>query len=323
MAGAACLVGVAATHATEVAHKLDHAPYAGVLFVLLIAGSLVLAVAPVAGVAPRAAWSLTGALALSAMGAYVSSRTVGMPQMGDHVGHWLEPAGAASLAFEAALVVIAAGAAGARRRAAHARWSGPRRAAAITAAALLVFSAGATAQDAVGPGATGHAHAPGRHDHGGTGGGHEHADFPDLAAAGAADLTEAREILRRVHAAAGTRFADYRDARAAGFDRFRGRGWVRPLVFHMRHAGYSEDERVLDARHPESLVYWWPADGRPQLVGMMFRAPPARVEQGMPALLMWHQHRNERTGELGDSAMTHVWLTTDLQTAFGNGREPS
>ena len=303
LAGAGCLVGVAITHATDLAHKLDHAPYMGVLFIGLIASALALAALLAAGRALAFAWPASGVLALAAMLGFVASRTIGLPQMGDHVGHWLEAAGLASLGFEAVVVVLAATIETRRGQAPL------TRPAPTIAATMLVFAAGATAQEAVEPGV----HAQGGHQHAG----HHGPEYPDLSTVSEAQVAEARDMLRRVHDAVATRFADYDQARAAGYERFTGRGWKRPLAFHLRHAGYERDDRVLDPERPESLVYWWPRSGPPQLVAMMFRAPP-EATNGTPAVLTWHQHRNARTGRLGRTAMTHIWLTTDLRAAYAN-----
>ncbi len=48
-------------------------------------------------------------LSLGAMVGYLLSRSVGLPQLADHVGQWADPAGVAALTFEAAIVVLASG----------------------------------------------------------------------------------------------------------------------------------------------------------------------------------------------------------------------
>lgn len=305
-AAAGCLVGVALTHATELGHKLEDAPYVGVLFCGLIATSLVLAALLLAGRALGFAWPAAGGLGLMAMGGYVVSRTVGLPQLADHVGHWLQAAGALSLVYEAALVVLAVNAE--PRRGLRPGHFG--RAASGLAAALLVFSAGATAQEAIEPG------APHQHDRAGLAhGGHHGPQYPDLGSLEKTQIAAARALLSRARRAAARRFPDYASARALGYRRFTGRGWKRPLVFHLRHPGYDRDDRQLDPERAESLVYWWPERGSPQLVAMMFRAAPETLAR-MPAVLTWHRHRNARTGRLGTTAMTHIWLTTDPRTAY-------
>ena len=103
-----CLAGVAVTHIIDLPDKLQEAHYMAALFILLIAASVVLAAAIAAG--RRVDVALIGAGVLSAMTivGYVLSRSVGLPEIEDHVGMWLDPDGIASLAFEATLVVLAA-----------------------------------------------------------------------------------------------------------------------------------------------------------------------------------------------------------------------
>jgi hypothetical protein len=53
----------------------------------------------------RYVWMAAGLLAAATIAGFVLSRTVGLPQLEDHVGRWSEPAGIVSLVVEAALVV--------------------------------------------------------------------------------------------------------------------------------------------------------------------------------------------------------------------------
>jgi len=53
-------------------------------------------------------WWTAGAVALLPLIGYLLSRSVGLPQLEDHVGDWLNPAGVASLVCEAVLVVLSA-----------------------------------------------------------------------------------------------------------------------------------------------------------------------------------------------------------------------
>jgi hypothetical protein len=105
--GIILLGGVAATHASDMLHKLLEAPYLGVAFALLVAGSgaAALALATVR-VTDRLERVVAAVAALTALG-YVVSRTVGLPQIADHAGHWADPWGTAALVVETALVVLA------------------------------------------------------------------------------------------------------------------------------------------------------------------------------------------------------------------------
>jgi hypothetical protein len=103
------VLGIALTHVFELPDKLAESGvrYQGILFIALIAACVVLAVA--AGRAPERPW-WAGVLAVSVVPlvAYVISRTVGLPGGADDVGAWGEPAGIASLVFEAITIVVAA-----------------------------------------------------------------------------------------------------------------------------------------------------------------------------------------------------------------------
>jgi hypothetical protein len=107
----ACLAGVACTHASDLPEHVDDARYMGGLFCLLIIGCCVAGMALAVMPRARPAWLLTGLLCLTTIAGYVVSRSVGLPQMSDHVGQWTEPAGIASLVFEALVVAVSAAAA--------------------------------------------------------------------------------------------------------------------------------------------------------------------------------------------------------------------
>jgi hypothetical protein len=101
------LGGVALTHLYDLPHKLTEAPYMAVLFCALITASTLLALALITDGYERPALLMAGALSALTIVGYVLSRSVGLPMIEDHVGEWLEPAGIASLMFEAFLVVLA------------------------------------------------------------------------------------------------------------------------------------------------------------------------------------------------------------------------
>ena len=99
------LVVTAGTHVPLVREHLDEASYIGWLFVALSAAALVLALALLIADTPLV-WGVTGAVALAALVAFVVSRTVGLPQIGDDIGNWTEPLGLVSLAVEGALLLL-------------------------------------------------------------------------------------------------------------------------------------------------------------------------------------------------------------------------
>jgi spore coat protein A, manganese oxidase len=101
----AMLAGVAATHASDWLDKLWEAPYLAVGFGLLIAGSGIAALAVATAVRTRR-WEIgCGIVSAVTIAGYLVSRSVGLPQIPDHIGHWVDPWGIASLVVEAALVI--------------------------------------------------------------------------------------------------------------------------------------------------------------------------------------------------------------------------
>lgn len=101
-----CLGGIAITHLTDLPEKIDEAPYMAVLFCGLIVSSAALGIFLATGRGAAMVWPLAAAVGALPLIGYVVSRSVGLPQLEDHVGDWLNPAGVASLVFEAVLVVI-------------------------------------------------------------------------------------------------------------------------------------------------------------------------------------------------------------------------
>jgi hypothetical protein len=107
------LLATAATHIPLVPEHLEEAPYIGMLFVALSAASLVLAVLVVLA-DTSAVWAATGAMTLLAIIAFLTSRTLGLPMIGDEIGNWTEPlalpaVAAESAAFMAAVAVLRRG----------------------------------------------------------------------------------------------------------------------------------------------------------------------------------------------------------------------
>jgi hypothetical protein len=102
----AALVVAGLAHIPVIPAHLREAPYIGVLFILLVAASLVLAgVLAVRDMA--AAYVLTAAVMALALAAYIISRTIGLPLIGDDVGNWLEPLGVVSIVAETVACVAA------------------------------------------------------------------------------------------------------------------------------------------------------------------------------------------------------------------------
>ena len=114
---AVCLGGVAVTHAIDLPDKLEEAHYMAALFCALILASVVLAALLLAGRSTAEAIAAAGVLSALTVVGYVLSRTVGLPQLEDHVGMWGDPVGIASLVFEGVLIALAIVSPAARRAA--------------------------------------------------------------------------------------------------------------------------------------------------------------------------------------------------------------
>jgi len=99
------LVVAGAVHIPVIPEHLDEAPYIGSLFIALTVVSFALAVAVLATDADLA-WGASGAVCALAVLAYVLTRLVAFPQIGDDVGNWLEPLGVAAVVVETATVAL-------------------------------------------------------------------------------------------------------------------------------------------------------------------------------------------------------------------------
>jgi hypothetical protein len=105
--GIVCLGGIAVTHLMDLPDKVAEAPYLAVMFCGLIATSAVLGIMLAARWQVDLAWATAAIVSALTLTGYVLSRSVGLPQIEDHVGMWWEPAGVASVIFEGAVVVMA------------------------------------------------------------------------------------------------------------------------------------------------------------------------------------------------------------------------
>ncbi|MEV0915695.1 hypothetical protein AB0I93_15695 [Streptomyces sp. NPDC049967] len=106
---AVLLVVAGVAHIPITPMHLKEAPYIGALFIALTAVCFALALTLPFHDSPTV-WALTAAVTIAAVLAYVLSRTVALPQIGDDVGNWTEPLGLLSITTEflsAALSVIA------------------------------------------------------------------------------------------------------------------------------------------------------------------------------------------------------------------------
>lgn len=106
-AGAVGLLGVGVIHFVDVVDKFHETAYLGVLYLALIAASLV-AARHLVMVGDRRSWMVAGGLAAATFAAYAASRTVGLPASSDDIGNWAEPLGLASLFVEGVVVLLSA-----------------------------------------------------------------------------------------------------------------------------------------------------------------------------------------------------------------------
>jgi uncharacterized membrane protein YdfJ with MMPL/SSD domain len=101
---AVLLAATAGIHIALVPEHLREAPYAGVLFIALSAAALMLAILLIVR-SELVVWTMSAALVLSALLAYIASRSIGLPSLEDDVGDWLNPLGIAALGVEAVAVL--------------------------------------------------------------------------------------------------------------------------------------------------------------------------------------------------------------------------
>jgi hypothetical protein len=137
--------------------------------------------------------------------------------------------------------------------------------------------------------------------------GDEH-EFPDLAAAGKANVARARRLLRASRSTA-RRFDTLAKARRQGYRISRS---FRPGFVHLRKDGARFSGRKFDPDHPQALVFWCPSHGRCTLAIYMYRAPAGKAPDTWGDLLMWHRHE----GTAAASWMTHVWLLRHTREGF-------
>jgi hypothetical protein len=100
------LLVAAGTHIPLIREHLEEAPYIGWGFILLSVVCVVLAVV-ILFVDHASVWMLSGAVCLAAVVAFLASRTIGLPQIGDDVGNWTEPLGFPAVASEVLMAVLA------------------------------------------------------------------------------------------------------------------------------------------------------------------------------------------------------------------------
>jgi hypothetical protein len=240
-------------------------------------------------------WMLSAVLAANAMAGYLWSRTIGLPQIEDHVGAWNDAFGTASLVFEATLIGLGISA-----------W---RPAVARVASGAAVLGCGIIGGGLVLGAASGHGH-------GGAGG---HHDGMNIDAATPAQQAEAQRLAAVTMSVSRRRFPTFAAAQAAGYT-FAPRPYSKQKdldFWHLSNRGHLNDGRNLDPNRPETLMYWNSGDGPPKLMATVYRIP---TRQANPALggpiIPWHLHRNRATGQRGRYKMTHIWHLPRLKDTY-------
>lgn len=160
--------------------------------------------------------------------------------------------------------------------------------------------------------------------------------YPFVSLATAAERRRAWGILKELRAATRA-WQKPSAARAAGYlvrGARRSPGDTSVHYLHAERRVHHDDHRYLDPRRPEVLIYANARDTPLVLVGVMFAMPRGR-HGPTPAgpIARWHRHlvcvsgtrRGVQAGadgcaagarELMGSEMLHMWLTTDLRSAY-------
>jgi hypothetical protein len=103
--GVVLLLGIALIHLLDAIPKFEEAKYVFVLYLLLMAGSLLVG-AFLLRTDSRLAWTLVTLIAGLTLLGYILSRTTGLPNFKDDIGNWSEPLGLASLFTEGVAVLL-------------------------------------------------------------------------------------------------------------------------------------------------------------------------------------------------------------------------
>ena len=200
-----------------------------------------------------------------------------------------------------------------------------RRTAVLALAVALAIPVGASAAHGLQPGAL-------------RGNEYQLSQFPTVALATRVQRKAAIQLLAGVRLAT-ARWPTLELAARAGFDTHTARRRPGDLSVHFLHAEhhrYSHDSTYLDPRRPEALIYANFPGRRLVLVGLMF-AMPRGMHGPTPGgpITRWHTHtvcaaggkrgvRTPRpdgscpagTRKREGSEMMHIWLTSDLRSAF-------
>lgn len=99
------LLGIALIHLLDLQSKFQETPYLGVLYLVLIAGSVGVAATLIHRDEAKA-WIAAALLSGATIAGYAINRTIGMPSATEDIGNWLEPLGLASLFVESIVCAV-------------------------------------------------------------------------------------------------------------------------------------------------------------------------------------------------------------------------
>ena len=103
--GVVLLLGIALIHLLDAVDQFHEHAYVFVLYLLLMAGSLVVS-AFLLRTDSRLAWTLVTLIAGLTLVGFILSRSTGLPNFDDDIGNWTEPLGLASLFTEGVAVLL-------------------------------------------------------------------------------------------------------------------------------------------------------------------------------------------------------------------------
>ena len=121
----AALLGIAVVHVLQSPDAFREATYLGILFIVAIVASVVMA-AVLTQTGDERVELAAGAMAALILICYILSRTSGLPSVTNNIGEWTNPLGLVSMVAEALMVCVAAGRLAGRRMPAGIRRDRPR-----------------------------------------------------------------------------------------------------------------------------------------------------------------------------------------------------
>lgn len=166
----------------------------------------------------------------------------------------------------------------------------------------------------------------------------DHEVSHDAGTPTASEQAAADRVVRDVLAGSG-RFADVEVARAEGFVQLMPFWFDDIRAAHFINLAAATDDRLLDPRHPEGLIYLKTNDERLVLLGVMFAAAPGAGARSEGSLADWHAHpelcigRGAIVPNLANGSclrasqpiefeMVHVWMVSNRLGPFAHVLPP-